>query len=326
MRLNKDRPIKWARLALTTCQENPNKHLFKKYLNMFIKAHKFAPGMAPFANQTFGPKWFKDPFPGGFPQAATQLNAIWRAFFTPTLLSYKIEIGSKGYYFMSYQPNLVAHQFCLSQMVPKLLVSHVTDIVWPGQPLNANDHKACLHFCKSTQCYELPVFKFQQSFLTTVDFDECWAAYQSQAFSNDQFLQNMVDALSTIADDIPPLSPHVNAPDHIIQTEDVDEAPRKVYVTTFIPSFLVDAKLEVSVIRVERGLFPHLNQLWPSPQKNNGRHRPPLNRYFALMSSRRFSILTTFITLLLVLQFRSLKKSLQSIIRSLMIACIHIFS
>lgn len=69
----------------------------------------------------------------------------------------------------------------------------------------------------------------------------------------------MMDALSTIVSDVPPPPPPVNASDHIIQTDNVDEAPRKVYVTTFIPSFHVDAKLKVSVIRVERGLFRHLN-------------------------------------------------------------------
>lgn len=132
MRLNEDRPIEGARFALTTCQETPNKYLFMKYLNMFIEADKFAPSMAPFVDRTFNPKRFKDPFPGGSPQAVAQSNSIWRSFFTPTLSSYRIEAGSKGYDFMSYQPNLVALQFGLSQMVMKPLVSHVTDIVWPG--------------------------------------------------------------------------------------------------------------------------------------------------------------------------------------------------
>lgn len=70
MRLNEDRPIEGARLALTTYQETRNTHIFMKYLNMFIEPDKFAPGMALFADRTFGPKWFKDPFPGGSPQTA----------------------------------------------------------------------------------------------------------------------------------------------------------------------------------------------------------------------------------------------------------------
>lgn len=118
---------------------------------------------------------------------------------------------------MSYQPNLVAHQFGLSQMVPKPLVSHDIDIVWSGRSLTIDDHKACLHLCRYTNRYELPVFRFQQSFLTTIDFDEWWNSYYSHAFPSDQFLQNMVDALSTLAGDIPPPPPSVNAPDPKIQ-------------------------------------------------------------------------------------------------------------
>lgn len=67
MRLNEDRSIEGAKQALTTCLETPNTSIFMKYLNMFIEAGKFSPGMAPFAGRNFGPKWFKDPFPGGSP-------------------------------------------------------------------------------------------------------------------------------------------------------------------------------------------------------------------------------------------------------------------
>lgn len=111
-------------------------------------------------------------------------------------------------------------------MVMKPLVSHVTDIVWSGRPLNADDNKACLRLCKSTHR----------------DFDEWWSSYQSHAFPSDQFLQNMVDALSTLVGDIQPPPPSVNAPDHIIQIDQVGEAPKKVCVTNFIFSFPVDAK------------------------------------------------------------------------------------
>lgn len=149
---------------------------------------------------------------------------------TPMLLSFKIEVGPKGYGFMRYQPNLVARQFGLNQMLPKPLVSHSTDIVWSGRSLNFDDHKSCLHFHKSTQRFELPVFKFQQSFLTTVDFDEWWADYQRQAFSSDLFLQNMINAFSILTSEIPPLPPSIDAPDITIQTTNVDEVPKKVTI------------------------------------------------------------------------------------------------
>lgn len=143
-----------------TYQEAPNKHLFMKYLSMFIEANSFVPGMDLFGDLSFGPKWFKNTSPGDSPQAVAQSSVVWRVFFTLTLLSFRIEAGSKGYGFMSYQPNLVALQFGLSQMLSKSLVSHSNDIVWVGRPLNTEGYKACLRFHKSTQRLELPVFKF----------------------------------------------------------------------------------------------------------------------------------------------------------------------
>ena len=221
-----------------TCQETSNKYLFMKYLNMFIESGKFSPGMTPFADWSFGLKWFKDPLPGESPQATAQSNVIWRAFLTHTLISFKIEAGSKGYGFMSYQPNLVARQLGLSQMVPKPLVSHSTKIIWSGRSLNSDEHKAWLRFHKSTQPFELPVYKFQLSFFTTADFNEWWANYQRQAFSSDIFLQNMIDAFSTLVGDIPPPPQCNDAPDTIIQTNSADEAPKKVTTTlSFFPLF-----------------------------------------------------------------------------------------
>lgn len=145
---------------------------------MFIEANSFDSGMAPFVNQSFGPKWFKNPFPGDYPEAAGQSSVVWRSFLTSTSLSFRIEAGSEGYGFMSYQSNLVARQFGLSQMLPKSLVSHSTDIVWVGRSLDFEDHKVCLKFHRSTQRLELPVFKFQLSFLPTKDFDEWWSDFQ----------------------------------------------------------------------------------------------------------------------------------------------------
>lgn len=67
MCLNEDQPVEGARLTLMTCQEAPNKHLFMEYLNMFIKADPFVLCMGPFMDRSFGPKWFKSPFPGDSP-------------------------------------------------------------------------------------------------------------------------------------------------------------------------------------------------------------------------------------------------------------------
>lgn len=67
MRLTHERPIEGVRLALTTCQEIPNKTLFMKYINMFSETTTFVLGMAPFADRNFGPTWFTNPFPSVSP-------------------------------------------------------------------------------------------------------------------------------------------------------------------------------------------------------------------------------------------------------------------
>lgn len=160
-------------------------------------------------------------------------------------------------------------------MLPKPLVSHLTDIVWSGHSLNANDHKACLHFHKFTQLFELPVFKFQQSFLTTVGFEEWWADYQRQAFYGDLFLQNMIDAFSILTGEIPPPPPTTNAPDITIQTNNTDEVPKKVTIILSLFLSLQKAKIQTllfSIVRVEKG-FRQLNQPLANLQRGRGRHR-----------------------------------------------------
>lgn len=146
-------------------------------------------------------------------------------------MSFRIEVGSKGYGFMSYQPNLVARQFGLSQMLPKSLVSYPPDIVWAGLQLNFEGHKTCLKFHKSTQRLKLPVFKFQQSFLTTKYFDKWWSEYHRQYFPNALFLQNMIDAFSAFVGETPAPQPNTDAPVKKIQTINVKEAQTKKVAT-----------------------------------------------------------------------------------------------
>lgn len=168
-------------------------------------------------------------------------------------MSFRIEAGSKGYGFMSYQPNLVALKFSLSQMLPKSLVSHSTDIVWDGRQLNFKGHKACLKFHKSTQCLKLPVFKFQQSFLTTKDFDRWWFEYQRQCFPSAFFLQNMIDAFSALVGETLVPQPNIDAPIEKIQTIDVEEAQTKK--VTPPPSLFLSLRSKIKTIFCSLSLF-----------------------------------------------------------------------
>lgn len=169
---------------------------------------------------------------------------VWMAFLTPMMFSFRTEAGSRGYGFMSYQPNLVARQLGLSQMLPKYLVSHLTDILWVGQQLNFEGHKACLKFHKSTQCLELPAFKFQQPFLTTKYFDEWWFDYQRQCFPKALFLQHMIETFSTLAGETPAPQPTIDAPDKTIQIINVDEAQTKKVTT--VPSLLLSLRRKIT--------------------------------------------------------------------------------
>lgn len=65
---------------------------------------------SPFIDRSVGPTWFKNPFLGVSLKATTKSNVV-RPLLTPTILSFRINTDVKGYSLMSYQPNLVAHQF-----------------------------------------------------------------------------------------------------------------------------------------------------------------------------------------------------------------------
>lgn len=117
-------------------------------------------------------------------------------------------------------------------------MSHSIDIVWTGRQLNIEVHKACLKFHKSTQRLELPIFKFQQSFLATKDFDKWWSEYQSQYFPSALFLQHMIDAFSALAGETTAQQSNTDAPVEKIQIVDVEEAPKKgKYYSLAFPFF-----------------------------------------------------------------------------------------
>lgn len=108
MRVTHTRRVKGAKLALTNPHSNIGKHVFMKYINLFLITNLFVSTMPPFMDRTFGPKWFRNLFPGVISPTAAQSNSIWAAFLTPTILSYRIKTEAKCYGFTNYQPNSVA--------------------------------------------------------------------------------------------------------------------------------------------------------------------------------------------------------------------------
>lgn len=131
----------------------------------------------------------------------------------------------------------------------------------------------CFH--KYTQCFKLPVFKLQQSFLTTADFDEWWADYQRQKISSDIYIQHMIDAFPILSGEMSPPLPSTDAHDATIQTTNADEVPKKV-TNIFSPFFsLQKAKNKHSfylLLGSKKG-FHQLNQPLANLQKGKGHHR-----------------------------------------------------
>ncbi|XP_058771322.1 uncharacterized protein LOC131644752 [Vicia villosa] len=137
MEVTHDRRVEGVKLALQTPQGEPNRPNLLKYVKLFSECNTFLASMTPFSSRCFGPDWCRAIFPGNTPTLRAQLNAIWAAFLTPTLLSHCIESSGKCYGFVSYQPNLVSRQFGLSQMLPKRLYTHEADICWSGRPFSS---------------------------------------------------------------------------------------------------------------------------------------------------------------------------------------------
>lgn len=187
---------------------------------MFIEANTFQQGMAPFCARNFGPSWFTTPFPALSPRMSAQPSLIWCTFLTPTLLSTRLEANSStSYGLVSYQPNLVARQFGLSQPLPNPFFHHTQDIMWAGRPLNQKVYNERLAYAKM-QALELPSFPFSTSFYTTVEFNRWWTSFYNQVSQNGLFFENLVDAFAAVARSRPPPSPAAPA----------EAAPKKVAI------------------------------------------------------------------------------------------------
>lgn len=100
--------IKGTILSLVTYYDNHSQINFMKCINLFLESTTFVSTMAHFVDRCFGPTWFPNMSLGVTSEAAAMLNFVWADFLTPTLLSTRIKIGTFGFVYIGYQPNLVA--------------------------------------------------------------------------------------------------------------------------------------------------------------------------------------------------------------------------
>jgi len=94
--------------------------IFSITYEALLKCDVFIPSLDPLTTRVRGPTWFKKDFPAAPNEDEVEINAIWKAYLTPTLLSSRITVGGP-YGLYGYQPNHVARQFGMIQPKPSSL-------------------------------------------------------------------------------------------------------------------------------------------------------------------------------------------------------------
>jgi len=114
-------------------EKDPDHYLFLKIFTIFMNCDVFTPSLAPFLTRTCGPTWFVKEFPTIESEHQDEINAIWKAYLTHTLLSSRTgpNTTSDSFGAFSYQPNLVARQFVLIQPYPSPFFKTRSDIKRP---------------------------------------------------------------------------------------------------------------------------------------------------------------------------------------------------
>lgn len=153
---------------------------FMSYVMMFARRHDFTSNMAPFATRKYGPKWFTRPFPSPTKNQETKSLLIWEAFLTPKLITLRLYPSKSQVILIAYQPNLVARQFRLIQILPKCLYDRKSTLFL----YNANQNKTTTlkQIARYTGRTHLTPISFEPSFLCTPEFGKWWSQYYVEEF------------------------------------------------------------------------------------------------------------------------------------------------
>lgn len=125
----KEHHIEGTRLNLLTPidKNKSDREAFVSYFLMFAESSHFNATMDPFSKRTHGPEWFTRDFPDTGEHEAKS-KKIWEVFLTPRLLSTLLGTSKEVVKIICYQPNLVSHQFGISQTKPKSFCSQKSDL------------------------------------------------------------------------------------------------------------------------------------------------------------------------------------------------------
>jgi hypothetical protein len=167
-----DRSTEGIGLAMLRYGNRKSQELFSIAYEALLGCDVFTSSLAPFTTRIRGPAWFRKEFPATSIEDEAEINAIWKAYLTPTFLSSRITTGGP-YGVYSYQPNHVARQFGLVQAKPSSLYKCVDDL---KQPLIEHVWRSIL---RQTQRQDL-VFEpipFALSHACTEAFFRWWQDY-----------------------------------------------------------------------------------------------------------------------------------------------------
>jgi hypothetical protein len=153
---------------------------FMSYIMMFAKSHNFTSSMAPFALRKVGPRWFTRTFPSSSKKQETKSLLIWEAFLTPQILTLRFNPLKVQVTLITYQPNLVARQFGLVQVLLKCLYDKKSSLLLHN--VVHTETMAFKQIAKYTGRTQLTPFHFEPSFLCSREFGKWWAKYYIEEF------------------------------------------------------------------------------------------------------------------------------------------------
>ncbi|GAU51698.1 hypothetical protein TSUD_415080 [Trifolium subterraneum] len=145
-----------------------------------------------------GPAWFKQDFPATNPDDEENINEIWLAFLSPTVLSSRLGAGKQYLGLVGYQPNLVARQSGFSQFLPKSLFKNSNLIVLGNSGIHEEYFDSYLKDVEKIK-YDINSFAYSNSLLCTLEFADWWSDYyKNKAIDEKVVLQRLntdIDAL-----------------------------------------------------------------------------------------------------------------------------------
>jgi hypothetical protein len=147
-------------------------------MKMFLNFDKFLPRHAPFVERKYGAVWFTEDFPAFDPDNEDEVNEVWRAYLEQTVLSCRIGANANQYGLVGYQPNCVARQFGMSQIVPKSFFEKEDRMVL-GTGVTEKIYKKYLRMINTYE-FTLKPFEFKPSFYCTYGFSAWWKDYYSR--------------------------------------------------------------------------------------------------------------------------------------------------